>query len=190
MLNSNVQSVNNGNNNTLVGGDYIQNINNQCHIEICEFDILKVINQCYENMDLFGGEENDVMDEKNQYDYIEKEKKNMLNNLSDEYFEIMKESFLPYFHRIDEFLGDPKNKQFMEMYKIIALRLKNTLEANRDKNTCFEKLLSDVNNILSKKVEEDDDVFKPFVITVFINFMYWNCDIVRKEENDFTRKVY
>ena len=168
-----------GNGNVVAGGDIIltEIINNENHIVLYEDDIVNVIKQFDEHMDLFD-ENTYALVEGGKYDFAEKEKKNILNNLSDEYFEIIKEEFLPYFYKIDDFLKNPQNKKIQQTYKKVSLRLKTTIQANRRKFNCFEEILSDISNTLSKA---DKSNVEPLVVMVFLNYMYWNCDIGRKK---------
>ena len=181
MLDNTVQNIN-GNENIVAGGDInlTQVVNNEIHINLYEYDIVNLIELFDKNMDLFEDDNSYMVVEAGKYDYVEKEKKNKLNNLSADYFEILKEDFLPYFYKIDSFLKNPMNKSFQTKYKKVSLRLRITIEANRSKYNGFEEVISDIANTLSKAADKNVEL-DPFVITVFLNYMYWSCDIGRKK---------
>lgn len=113
--------------------------------------------------------------------YVEKPKKNRINNLSEEYFQSICEEYLPYFKKIDDFLRAPQNKKYLKKYKTTAKELKFKIDVERKNYTYFEEILNaillNVLNGTNQSIIENRDVF-----IVFLNYMYWNCDIGRRKE--------
>lgn len=115
MFNSSEQTISNGNGNVQAQGDV--NINNYfqnheyIHINVYEKDIFNVIEQFEENIDLFDGFDDNIENNDLEFDLIEKERKNELNKLSPEYFQVICDDFLPLFYKIDDFLKSPQNKE-------------------------------------------------------------------------------
>ena len=187
MFNTSEQTIESGNNNIQAGGNVVQEQNyiynnTPIHITVYEKDIFNVIEQFDKNIDLF--EELDFVGdvaENTEYDFAEKAKKNQLNKLSDEYFSIICEDFLPFFYKIDAFLFAPQNKKVLKKYQKVALQLKIAIQAKRDKFDKFEAVLDDIANTLMHNIDADSGTVDATTVVIFLNYMYWNCDIGRKQ---------
>lgn len=112
------------------------------------------------------------------FKYISKERKNKINNLSKDYFEYLKEQSLPYFETIDIFLRDPRNSEYLNMYMntVGDLQEKIILERGR-----FERF-DDILYYLAKYIIDRNTellTIRRFA-TIFIHYMYFNCDIGKK----------
>ena len=92
-------------------------------IQFFERDIKNVIVYFSDNLESIDG----ILDD---LDKIPLEEKNELNSLSDDYFEIIKEDYMEYFGKIDSFLKDPKNSEYLQMYQntVVELRRKITIK--------------------------------------------------------------
>lgn len=111
------------------------------------------------------------------------EEKNEINKLSEDYFELIKEESLEYFSKIDSFLKDPKNKEYLKMYTNTAVELKHKITINRKKYDCFEEILEELyDSICYNDVGEIN--FDKRLIWVFLNYMYCNCDIGKKVKEE------
>lgn len=118
MFNGDKQTIESGSHNIQAGGDV--NISTNYYSGYCpakivfyENDICDVINEFDQYTELFAGDPIDNT-ENTEFDFIFKSEKNELNNLSEEYFEIICDSFLEYFEKIKHFLGLPQNKEILK----------------------------------------------------------------------------
>lgn len=111
---------------------------------------------------------------------IAKEKKNELNNLGSEYFEFIKEHSLEYFSSIDKFLKDSRNAKYLKYYcnTISDLQAKIILERSE-----FGDFMELIEHLVNYIVENNHKELKDLrcIVRVFIHYMYFNCDIGRKE---------
>lgn len=179
------QEIQNGSNNIQTGRDAnIININ--CFktykphaIRFYEKDICTVI----EAFNVYVDEiKNDLekVDLDREFQLTEKPKKNKLNNLSEEYFKMICEEYLPYFNKIDVFLRAPQNKAYLNKYRKTVAELKFRISTLRKHYEYFEDVLTAIlNEVLNSgndSIIEHRDVF-----IIFINYMYWNCDIGRRK---------
>ena len=109
--------------------------------------------------------------------------KNKINKLSDEYFEYIKENSLPYFSQIDDFLKDPINDEFLYKYQATVKELQHLVIIYRKKVNSFEELFEMIfRYILEQNLSELKE--KRDLILLFIHYMYWNCDIGRKPNDN------
>jgi hypothetical protein len=104
---------------------------------------------------------------------IDKEQKNKLNNLSQEYFNFIKNRSLQYFEEIEKFLLDPKNESYTKMYSNTVSDLQAVIILERNRFDEFEHVIERIVSIVVddklKKIRE--------IARVFVHFMYFNCDI-------------
>jgi len=107
---------------------------------------------------------------------INKEKKNELNNLSEDYFEFLKNHSLQYFEDIEKFLRDPKNEPYMKMYSNTVSDLQDAITIERNRFNEFEHVIK---HLVEYTVGNNEDKLKDLrkIVRVFIHFMYFNCDI-------------
>lgn len=115
-----------------------------------------------------------------RFDYTEKEHKNEINSLSEEYFEYILNKHLMYFHKIDLFLKDSKNKDLLEKYLNIAKTINFRIATIRANYTTFDEILG----VIFHEVMETKESYlvgKENLCITYINYMYWNCDIGRRK---------
>lgn len=107
---------------------------------------------------------------------IDKEKKNELNNLGNDYFEFLKSHSLQYFEEIEKFLRDPKNETYMKMYSNTVSDLQGAITVQRNRFNEFEYILE---HLISYTVRNNEEKLKDVrrIVRVFLHFMYFNCDI-------------
>lgn len=113
------------------------------------------------------------------YTQISKERKNELNNLAKEYFEFIKDHSLPYFKQIEEFLKSPTNAVFTKKYSNTVSDLQAKILLERDRFGEFQYLLEHIIDYVVENNKSDLEDFSN-VVRVFIHFMYFNCDIGKK----------
>lgn len=184
MLNTKEQTISNGDGNIQAQGnvDISQNYfidYKPAHINFYEQDIFAVIEEFNSHLDLFEeNEAENILDE--EFENIDKTEKNRLNKLSEEYFNTICEEFLPYFYKLDNFLKAPQNKNILRKYRKVAQQLKISIAANRKRFDYFEEILDDIVATMIDAVRESKQDLDVNVIIVFLNYMYWNCDIGRR----------
>ena len=117
--------------------------------------------------------------EEENLDYTDKEKKNLLNNVDESYFDEIKEHSLKHFAGITKFLQDPINSQYLENYLNTAADLRSYVVANQGTCSFVDILETIIKNIMG---ESGTDIFRArALVRVFVHYMYWNCDLGRKE---------
>lgn len=107
--------------------------------------------------------------------FVAKPKKNKINKLSEAYFEEIRTRSLPYFRPIEDFLKNPRNLIYKEMYDDTAdevrrkiLTASPSFERFDDALTCVIDLVTEENPALQGR--------RRFA-SIFMHYMYYNCDI-------------
>lgn len=113
-------------------------------------------------------------------EYIDKTEKNKLNKLSEEYFKIIRNASLSYFSKIDTFLKDPSNKKYKIYYLNTVAELQAKITIRRDDFHQFEELFEFLYDYIVNNSFPDLKETRRLV-WVFLHYMYWNCDIGRKD---------
>lgn len=114
-------------------------------------------------------------------DYTEIENKNIVNNLTVDYFEHIKDNSEQYFYKINNFLEEPSNNTFAEAYFALSEELKGKLIAHQEKFPTFDKAIEEV---IELSIQNNHSLQSPYerrIVRVFIHFMYCNCDIGKKK---------
>lgn len=114
------------------------------------------------------------------YTYIDK--KNEINNLTAEYYEFIKEASEKYFKNIREYLIDPKHNEVKELYTDTALDFKGLIISRRGDFNTFDEVLEEL--YLESLPLLREKGIKKRLLKVFIHFMYFNCDIGQKTEDE------
>ena len=108
--------------------------------------------------------------------YTNMEKKNQLNRVSEEYFKYMQSHSLKHFTKIRNFLKDPRNKEYKNMYANTVADLKSKIIINRNDFGKFDELFDEIyEGVFSKNQSELKDIRR--LIWVFLHYMYFCCDI-------------
>jgi hypothetical protein len=109
------------------------------------------------------------------FSYVPKPQKNKINKLSNAYWEEIRTRSLPYFKTIEDFLSNPRNVDFKDMYEDTADEIRRKLimaappfESFDEALTCIIDLVTADNPELKKR--------RRFA-TVFLHYMYYTCDI-------------
>lgn len=176
------QTIDNGNGNIQANGD-VSVINNYFNgyapvgIRFYENDICMVLEAFNVYID---GNEEEFENENKEFELICKPEKNQINNLSEGYFQTICDSYLPYFKKVEIFLKAPQNKDQLKKYEKTAMQINFRIGVLRKYCNYFEDIL---NIILNEVVENvDSNIVKDIdVFIIFINYMYWNCDIGRRK---------
>ncbi len=123
---------------------------------------------------------------KQDFTIIDKKDKNKKNRLSEEYFNefIVGESLMD-FDKIEKFLNNPLNENLKDYYFDTAYELNQLIFLKRDNFGLFEeifffiyKLICDGSASLKKSKRH---------VMVFLHYMYYECLIGKKIDNDKTR---
>ncbi|WP_026894724.1 ABC-three component system protein [Clostridiisalibacter paucivorans] len=104
------------------------------------------------------------------------EEKNRINNLTERYFKYIQKNSLNHFHKIESFLYNIRNKEYLKKYLSTANELNNKIICNRNQFEYFEKIFDVIYNYI---VENNDYNLKcdKNLIWIFLHYMYYNCDI-------------
>ena len=172
-----------GDDNSQAGRD-INNVNTVNHyypempraIHLYPSDIKELIEGLFSCVEGYGEGEGYNPDD---LTYIDKEEKNKLNSLSDDYFEFIVNEQLAYFHTIDLFLKDPKNKELLRVYNKTASTVRWRIAILKSKFETFQDIISTICNEL---IEANKHCFggKEPLCIILINYMYWACDIGKR----------
>ncbi len=111
--------------------------------------------------------------------FIEKDIKNKKNKLSKVFFNnVMKENSLKYFSQIDDFLQNPINEKLSETYQDLTMELNSIITIKREEFLVFEEIFVYLYNYV--KDRNEDLKRKKRFISIFLHYMYFNCDIGKK----------
>ncbi|MBU3011991.1 hypothetical protein KO506_11295 [Polaribacter vadi] len=112
-----------------------------------------------------------------QYNFklISKTEKNKKNNLSKLYYEqVILNTSLPYFNKIEYFLELEKNDTVKEIYFDIVNELNDLIILKRDKFGAFEEVFDFIYNRISS---DSDYKGKKRYIRFLLHYMYYSCSI-------------
>jgi hypothetical protein len=108
-----------------------------------------------------------------------RDQKNKMNRLTDDYYqEIVVNGSMPYFARIEDFLKNPRNKEFAVLYHDAADELKQKILTNRAKFDVFDSVFA----FLSEQIQQPRATLrgKRRMVSILLHYMYFNCDIGSK----------
>lgn len=140
-------------------------------------DIAEVIHFFGSNLNSLATNTNHTIDD---LELITIEEKNKLNNLGEEYFELIQQTSLQYFRQIDDFLKNPKNTLYARMYSNTVNDLKALIILERNRFGEFQHVLEHLYEYIIENHREKLNDNRQ-LIRVFVHFMYFNCDIGRKK---------
>lgn len=109
------------------------------------------------------------------FTYVPKPQKNKINKLSAAYFEEIRTRSLPYFKTIEDFLSNPRNIDFKDMYEDTADEIRRKLLLNKSSFDSFDAALTHIIDL----VTTDNAVLerRRRFATIFLHYMYYTCDI-------------
>ena len=117
-------------------------------------------------------------DLKSDFLYVDIDKKNEINNLSESYYNYIKEMSEKHFKTINEFLVDPKHEEIKGWYMDTADDFRGLIISRRRDFNFFDEIIEELYVECVNKIEDSGINKKLF--KVFIHFMYFNCDIGEK----------
>jgi len=107
------------------------------------------------------------------------ENKNVLNELSKEYFDNVIKKNLIYFEQIRAFLMDPINEEYLAKYENTIDDINAKIIIYRKDFEKFEMVLEFLYDFVISNNEELKS--KRRLVRLFLHYMYYNCDIGIKE---------
>lgn len=116
----------------------------------------------------------------NTFKYVDKEEKNRLNGVDDDYFSEIKHHSLMHFKEIESFLKNPVNFEYKRKYINTTADLRSYIRRNQQVHPFVDLLECIIEEIVS--TESNEVLRNRALARVFVHYMYWNCDIGRKEE--------
>ena len=118
---------------------------------------------------------NPLDDQNEDFTYVPKPKKNKINKLSDAYWEEIRTRSLPYFKTIEDFLSNPRNIDFKDMYEDTADEIRRKLITATPPFESFDEALT----FIIDQVTTNNSELKRRrrFATVFLHYMYYTCDI-------------
>ena len=137
-------------------------------------DLEELIGLCHE---LIGG----VPTSASQYDFsgLQLDRKNQLNALSTDLYDVMREIDEPYFLRIREFLENPRNENATVSYHEVVDELRRRIASATSHYNKFDDIFHQLHMDLLATFG-DRLVGKKRVLRTLLSFMYFSCDIGRK----------
>ena len=123
---------------------------------------------------------------KQDFSLIDKKEKNKKNRLSEEYFnEFIVGQSLMDFDKIEKFLYNPLNEALKDYYFDTAYELNQLISLKRDDFDLFEEIFVFIYHLIC-------DGSTPLKgskrhVMVFLHYMYYECLIGKKVDNDKTR---
>jgi hypothetical protein len=111
---------------------------------------------------------------------VDMEAKNTANRMNADYFKMMREHHEPYFCRIRQFLGNPINEPIVSLYHEVVDELRAEIAAEQQQVEDFAAILR---RLYSAAVANSPDGLRSRrrVLNILLSFMYFNCDIGRKD---------
>lgn len=103
------------------------------------------------------------------------ETKNVLNRLSEEYFNSIIKKNLIYFDQIRDFLTDEINSEYLNKYDNTIDDINEEIIIHRDEFEKFEEILNFLYKFIVENNPELDQNRR--LVRVFLHYMYYNCDI-------------
>src|SRR5262249_38831656 len=118
------------------------------------------------------------------FTYVAKPKKNKINKLSEAYWEEIRTRSLPYFKAIEDFLSNPRNIDFKDMYEDTADEIRRKLIAASPPFDSFDEALTSIIDIVT--VNNPELRMRRRFATIFLHYMYYTCDIGQHADSDET----
>lgn len=123
----------------------------------------------------------DVQNGAENFEKLKLQDKNKINGLSPGYFQsIIVDGSMPHFKRVDQFLKNPRNAEFAELYYDAADELKQKIFTKRDEFASFDSIFT----FLYEEIQRNRSALRGRrrLIGVILHHMYCGCDIGLKEQ--------
>lgn len=133
---------------------------------------------------LFGSNTNWIdtppIEDATPFKFADKVRKNALNYIDETYFSEIKSHSLQFFRSIECFLQDPKNTPYLVKYMNTTSDLRGYIQKHSDKYS-FKEILETIIETITGADTCTEIFHVRALVRVFVHYMYWNCDIGRKE---------
>lgn len=143
--------------------------------------LAEVISALHDYVD--GGSDGNF-DSAHDLDYIKiKAEKNRINGLTQDFYEqIIIPQSMPHFASIDQFLKNPRNKEYAGIYYDSADELKQKILLRRSDFENFDEVFV----FLYDEIQRQKTTLKGKrrMISVLLHYMYFNCDIGSKDSTE------
>jgi hypothetical protein len=106
--------------------------------------------------------------------------KNTINGLSVEYYcQIIVNNSMPHFDRVHQFLTNPRNRNFAELYHDSADELKQKILVKRNEFASFDEVFI----FLIEEIQTRQEALrgKRRLISILLHYMYFDCEIGSKD---------
>lgn len=106
--------------------------------------------------------------------------KNRINGLTEEYYkQVIVARSMPYFDTIKNFLSNPRNREFADIYADAAAEMKESILLNRAKFPNFDHVFNFVYGHIQKQRPPLRQ--KRRLVSILLHYMYCHCDIGSKD---------
>ncbi len=108
-------------------------------------------------------------------DRVSYERKNQINNMTEEYARTLRKYYLKETQQIREFLSDPQNEELLDRYSCIVEEFQIKVIAKRKGYQTFDEILNYLFDLLFQR----DAVLRgnKRLTRTIVFYMYWNCDL-------------
>jgi ABC-3C protein len=158
--------------------DSLPNRNDTAPFRFNPDDLVEVVGAFH---DYAESHETSGFDSAHDFDTVKlREEKNKVNGLTADYYqEIIINGSMPHFPRIEDFLKNPRNKSFANLYHDAADELKRKILASRSKFSTFD----DVFAFMCEEIQTKRAALrgKRRLVSILLHYMYCNCDIGSKD---------
>ena len=112
--------------------------------------------------------------------------KNELNGVTDEYYQqVIVGQSMPHFGRVSQFLQNPRNAKFADLYHDTADELKQKIIVKRSIFGTFDDVFLFIyERVQQKRIELKG---RRRLITILLHYMYFNCDIGIKQQSEIAQ---
>lgn len=101
--------------------------------------------------------------------------KNIINNLSKEYFNYIQQESLPFFDQINEFLEQFSNRNLKKIYFNITNDLQKIILLKRNEFQNFDEVFSAIEDNCKNTIPSLADDRR--ILRILLHFMYFQCDL-------------
>lgn len=115
------------------------------------------------------------------YDFeaIKIKDKNDINGLSEHYFEqVIKADSIPHFQQITDFLANPRNREFADLYADASGELKQKILIHRADFSSFDHVFGFLYEAIQAQRESLRG--RRRLVSILLHYMYFHCDIGSK----------
>ena len=134
-------------------------------------DITAVVTAFHQAM----GDGSVMLSHAEDFSYIPKPEKNKINRISPAYFAEIRNRSLPYFKAIEDFLRNPRNVDFKDMYEDTADEIRRKLIGGSSTSKSFDDALTCIIDVVTANNPALQN--RRRFATVFLHYMYYTCDI-------------